>query len=86
MTWIKSPHPWLDVTHARRIVADADIRLREHDTQWCAGMAIVAKTALMRGATTAVYWLSPPVYDYKIVSSLFEAIRWGHSQLEKPTA
>ncbi len=66
----------------RRIVAESDIRLREHDAKWCAGVAIVAKTALVRGAVTAVYWISPPVYPYRVVATLSEGIVWGHAQLE----
>ena len=69
----------------RRIVADADKRLQDFDKQWLAGMAIVAKSALMRGAVTAVYWLSPPVYPYRVFSNLTEAIVWARNQLERPS-
>lgn len=69
----------------RRIVADSDIRLREHDRKWCAGAGIVAKSALMRGAITAIYWMSPPVYPYRVFSNLTEAVVWCRSLFETPT-
>lgn len=69
----------------RRIVADADKRLQDFDKQWLAGMALVAKSALMRGAVTAVYWLTPPVYPYRVFSNLTEAIVWARNQLERPS-
>lgn len=66
----------------RRLVAESDIRLRDHDRQWCAGAGIVAKTALIRGAITAIYWISPPVYPYRVFSNLTEAVVWCRSLFE----
>lgn len=66
----------------RRMIADSDIRLRDHDEKWCAGVAVIAKSAFMRGVVTAIYWISPPVYPYRILPSLSEAIVWGRQQLD----
>lgn len=48
----------------------------ERSGRLCRGAAQIADGALVRGAVTAIYWLSPPPFPYAVVRTLEEAIAW----------
>lgn len=56
----------------------------ERSRRLCLGSAQIADNALIRGAMTAIYWLSPPPYPSAVVSSLDEGIAFlqGRAQEE----
>ena len=65
----------------RRLTAESDKRQRDHDKEFCAGVAYYAKAAWTRGLVTAVYWLQPPVYPYEMFSDQREAENWARQRL-----
>ncbi|MEZ4254959.1 MAG: hypothetical protein R3A78_04470 [Polyangiales bacterium] len=68
----------------RRIAAEFERRTADYDKVWCAGVAIVADSPLARGLVTAVFWMAPPIYPYKVAASLSEALVWARAQLDAP--
>ena len=86
---IDSPIGWVtdvsNILHAtprqRRMYAESDARLRDLDRKWCSGTAVVCSSPVTRGIVTAVHWVTPPVYPYKIFSSRREGERWARQQL-----
>lgn len=50
------------------------------------GNAYVEPSAIGRGVLTAVYWVSPPPYPYKIFSTHAEATTWLICQMQARTA
>lgn len=65
----------------RRIVADSERRMAEFDRTWCAGVAIAAPSAMLRGMVTAVFWLAPPAYAFRIVPTVTEGVVWAQGRL-----
>lgn len=47
------------------------------------GEATVLESALVRGGLTAIYWLSPPGYPWKIFGDMSEALHWAQAQLTR---
>jgi hypothetical protein len=86
---IDSPIGWVtdisNILHAtprqRKMYAESDARLKDLDKKWCSGTAVVCRSPFTRGIVTAVHWVSPPVYPYKIFSSRREGERWARQQL-----
>jgi hypothetical protein len=84
-----SPYAWVvdvgGLLHAsakqRRMFADFEMRVREHDRRFCAGAAIFAPHPITRGIVTAVFWLSPPSYPYLVTGSLAEAHAYARHKL-----
>jgi hypothetical protein len=80
--WVTDVSSILTATpRQRRMYAESDERLKPYDKQWCAGTAIICSGALTRGIVTAVHWMTPPVYPFKIFSSRREGERWARRQL-----
>jgi hypothetical protein len=85
----RGPFAWVVMADAlmqssakqRKTFAAAEARMKEQDARFCAGTAFVLTSAIARGAVTAVYWLSPPVYPYAIRSTREAAIAWATAQL-----
>ncbi|MCH2110585.1 MAG: hypothetical protein MK135_14780, partial [Polyangiaceae bacterium] len=69
-------------TH-RRILADWNRRHAEELQKYRRGVALVSRSAALRGMLTAVYWLFPPPYPHKMTNTLREAIDWARTQLER---
>ena len=44
--------------------------------QFHASLAFVAASAILRGILTAVYWVAPPPYPYKIFEHIDDAKTW----------
>jgi hypothetical protein len=65
----------------RRMVAEHEERTRALAEKFNAGLALVITSRLVRGMVTAVYWMSPPVYPYKIFDDMDRAQQWALQQL-----
>lgn len=72
----------MSATHRRRI---ADwVSLREDDLRvYRIGLAFVAPSNLLRTVLTAIYWVRPPPYPTKALSTIFEAECWGAKLLSE---
>lgn len=90
----RKPFAWIVMADAllsstakqRKTFAAAEERMKEQDRRLCAGTAFVLTSSLARGAVTAVYWISPPVYPYAIRSTRDEAIAWATEKLHAALA
>lgn len=86
---IGSPLGWVtDVSNIlqasprqRKMYAESDERLQPFDRKWCAGTAVICSGSFARGIVTAVHWITPPVYPFKIFGSRREGERWARQQL-----
>jgi hypothetical protein len=86
---INSPIGWVtDISNIlratprqRKMYAESDRRLKPYDERWASGTAIICSGSLTRGIVTAVHWITPPVYPYKIFSNRHEGERWARQQL-----
>jgi hypothetical protein len=65
----------------RKTFAAAEERMKATDRALCAGTAFVLTSAIARGAITAVYWISPPVYPYSIHATEVSALAWAKAKL-----
>lgn len=80
--WVTDLSNILQVTpRQRKMYADSDERLRSHDAARCAGTAIICSGGFTRGIVTAVHWLTPPAYPFRIFSDWLEGERWARQQL-----
>ncbi len=85
----RSPFAWVVLADAlisssakqRKTFAAAEERMKEQDRRYCAGTAFVLTSSLARGAVTAVYWISPPVYPYSICATRAAAEAWAAEKL-----
>ena len=85
----REPFAWIVMADAlmqssakqRKAFAAAEERMRDQDRVLCAGTAFVLTSAIARGAVTAVYWLSPPVYPYAICKTFDDARAWAVAKL-----
>ncbi len=60
-----------------------EARCADRDALVCAGAALIVKPSpLYRGMVTAVYWLSPPVYPYRVFSERSEAVEWARASVD----
>jgi hypothetical protein len=86
---IKSPFGWVTdlsnllqaTARQRTLYAQSDNNLRTWDKLFCAGTAIVCAGAFTRGIVTAVHWVAPPVYPFKIFSNAREGETWARRRL-----
>jgi hypothetical protein len=86
---IKSPFGWVTdlsnllraTARQRTLYAQSDKNLSTWDKLFCAGTAIICTGAFTRGLVTAVHWIAPPVYPFKIFSNSREGERWARQQL-----
>jgi hypothetical protein len=67
----------------RKYAADFLNRHRDLIQRVSAGAAIVAKSAVVRGGITAVFWLRPPPVETRVVATREEGIRYGIEMIEK---
>lgn len=65
----------------RRKLAALEKRLEEHDREHVKACAIVAPNALTRGLVTAVFWIAPPVYPYRLFEQAEPALAWVRAEL-----
>jgi hypothetical protein len=86
---MRSPFGWVtdvsSILHAtptqRRLYAESEKRLGEWDRRFCAGTGICSKDPLTRGIVTAVHWITPPAYPFKIYKRAEDAEAWARQQL-----
>ena len=60
----------------RRKAADFMASERARSSRLCKGAVQVATNAMLRGAITAIQWVSPPPSPHHVVSSWDEAVAW----------
>jgi hypothetical protein len=65
----------------RKIFADHLKRFEPHDLKWNQGSAIVAKSTLVRGVVTAVFWLQAPRFPNHTFADRTSAILWARARL-----
>lgn len=58
----------------RKRIADWQQKIEPVMRRWTVGTAIVAPSSMLRGAMTALNWLSPPPYPQEIVADRVAAI------------
>ena len=65
----------------RKAMADTDTRMADVDQKYCVGSAIVVSSTFGRGLVTAVFWIAPPVYPYRLFASMDEGRAWVRERL-----
>lgn len=73
----------MDVISAerRKRLAEMEVKYKPLDLRYNRGQAYVVASAPMRGAITALHWLSPPVYPTMTFKSFEEACAWAKNKL-----
>ncbi|MFW5875184.1 MAG: hypothetical protein ACOCXM_00475 [Myxococcota bacterium] len=71
---------WSPATQ-RRIVAEHEKRVRPFAERWASGLALVITNDFVRGLFTAVTWMAPLKYPYKMFADRTSAIGWARAQL-----
>ena len=89
--WCKSQHQYaavLDISRTdvpsaaeRKHVAGAVAARDDANARYCVGTAVVLTSALLRGAVTAVLWLSPMKHPLTIVATRAEGRAWCAERL-----
>jgi hypothetical protein len=80
--WVADLSDLMQATARQRsMCAESDKCLASRDERYCAGSAVYCRGALTRGVLTAVHWLSPPAYPFRVFSSFPEAESWARQQL-----
>jgi hypothetical protein len=67
----------------RKIVSDWELAHGSVGKRWNAGIAIVTTSALVRGAMTAIHWISPPLVPTTYEAKLESAIAWAWARLKE---
>lgn len=60
----------------RKRFGDFEKRMAVHDRAYVYACALVVPNPVVRGLVTAVYWLSSPVYPYRLFTEATEATDW----------
>jgi len=66
----------------RRIIADHLAHNTDVYRSRCVGNAFVIEGAALRGALTAIFWMTPAPYPYRTFPDVPSAERWALEQLE----
>jgi hypothetical protein len=66
----------------RRRYAQHVIDMDPLDTRWNRGVAFIADNPIVRGIITAVFWISPPPFPYRVFRTPTEGREWLKSQLK----
>lgn len=67
----------------RKYAADFLHRNRDLFQRVSAGAGIVAKSAIVRGGITAVFWIRPPPVETRVVATREEGTLYGIAMIEK---
>lgn len=70
---MSSPH--------RRMCAEFNVRHRDSQTEHLAGVAFVTSSVAIKGILTAIYWITPPPYPYKVFGDLDAALAWAAARV-----
>ncbi len=80
----------LDATEAapvspgqRKILSDHMAQTRPFSSKYCAGVAMVFDSTVMRGVMTAVLWMSAPEYPTKVFANTLDATLWCREALRE---
>lgn len=60
----------------RKALAQVLEQRREKLSSITAGYALVTPSAAVRGMLTAIFWLAPPPYDYRVSATPRDAFNW----------
>ena len=60
-------------TH-QKIIAAFEARVADLDRRYCAASALVVQRGVIRAVMSAVFWVHPPVYPFRLVASREEAL------------
>ncbi len=55
-------------------------RIEPYAARWDICDAFVIQSGLVRGYLTAVFWFSPPPYEYQVFAAIPQALTWVHSK------
>lgn len=71
----------------RKSIAEFNAEHREQQVAYLAGVAFTTSSLFIRGILTAIYWINPPAYPYKVFADLASAETWAEARLlEKQSA
>jgi hypothetical protein len=70
----------------RRVFAEHLKGFQEHAAQWNGGSAIIAPSGWLRGVVTAVFWIWPPKFAYRVFAKRTDALEWAQLQLDAKLA
>lgn len=65
----------------RRLQSEHLRRIEYFAARWDVGNAFVVPSSLLRGYMTAIFWFSPPPYQYQSFASLAPALLWAERRL-----
>ncbi len=65
----------------RKIIAEHEKSIRPYSERFNVGVALVVGNSMVTGLLTAIYWLAPPPYAYKIFSEFELAKAWARERL-----
>jgi hypothetical protein len=65
----------------RQIVVEHEKRVAPFARKYCAGLGLVIPNAIVRGLFTAVTWMAPLQYPFKVVDTCAEAELWLQGRL-----
>lgn len=66
----------------RRILGEHMESTKPFSKKYCAGVAMVFDSTMMRGMMTAIFWLSKPEHATKVFAETHEAVKWAKARLE----
>ena len=70
----------------RRVFAEHLKGFQEHAAQWNGGSALIAPSGWLRGLVTAVFWIWPPQFAYKVFAKRADALEWAQMRLDAKIA
>ena len=66
----------------RRMQADFMVQVAPVMNKLCVGQAYVMTSMATRGVLTALFWMAPPAFPWRICARREDAERWARDQLE----
>ncbi len=67
----------------RRAAAELEEKIAPVEKVYNAGTGYVTRSSIQRGILTAVFWLRPPAYPYRVFDDMNEAEEWARTQLAR---
>jgi len=69
--------------HDRKVLADWMGKHSDYVGRWALGNCTVIRSAVVRGALTALYWVQKPPTPQTAHGTLWESIEWGLTTLDQ---
>jgi hypothetical protein len=66
----------------RKIQSEFREQYDAHVKEYCRGLAIVTNSEILKGVTTAMFWIKKPATSTKFFTDLDQAIGWSEEQLK----